>query len=316
MSNEENSSLSDQLRRKCIIDYVRKHPECQKETVISYCTKIGEGSRVTLGNSINDLIKEGILNEGKEKKNSKSYKLTVVSENLLLIIPQGLEDVFSRLSEFTKVVKKCIEQDDEHVSSRPTDDIISRMNNYIAKNSLPFLPYYVTEIVNNLYTFYFNFVLPRKIEEKNFITKLYFLYFENLSKIYSSILLELGDNFLDIADLSTVVKSNLYQYDFVGEHPGLNPVYRTARLCRIIGIEEDLYKVLDLLWIKNEECCTLLYTLNEEQKPNERNILNNKQNKKIMEIIYKNQLRENKMLAKIHTLIDLYIYQQEEDEKE
>lgn len=314
-NNEENIGSIDLIRRKCILEYVKKNPECDKEDVIAHCTETGEGSRATLSKSINDLIIEGILNAGKVKKNSRSYKLTIVSENLLLIIPQDLDNIFSRLKDFTKIIKKKIGNRAVIENKSHSKNIHSKRVEYEAKRSMSFLPYYLTEIINSFYTFYFNFVLPKKIENKNLIIRLYSLYFENLSEIYSFILTQLGDTISYTSDFHALVKSNMYKGYYDDEHPGLYPVYRNVRMCRINGIEEELYNVLDQLWLKNEETCLLLYGLNPESNSQETSSSVDKESNKMFESKYTEYIKNNKILDKIHLLIDYYIYQDEKCEE-
>ncbi|MDN5868602.1 MAG: hypothetical protein L0H55_14550 [Candidatus Nitrosocosmicus sp.] len=315
MNNEGNISESDQIRRRCVIDYVKIHPECDKEDVITHCTAIGEGSRVTLSQSIKDLIKDGVLSDGKVRKNSKSYKLTVVSENLSLIIPQDLEDIFSRLKTFTSIIKKKVENgitlSDESAMSRITNKF-----EYESKQSLPFLPYYVTEIINSLYTFYFNFMLPKKIENKSIINRLYLAYLERLSKIYSFILKELGDIIIHTDYVPAKIKSTMYKGHFESEQPELFPIYRTARMCRINGIEEELYNVLDQLWIRNDNTCLLLYAINSESKPLEKKSISGRKMDKMSETKDGYEVQNNRTLDKIHLYIDNFVYQQEKDEEQ
>lgn len=313
MSDEESNSNSDQIRRKCIIDYVKKNPECEKEDVIIHCTEIGAGSRVTLGTTIKMLIEEGILNDGKKRKNSKSYKLTVVSENVLLVIPQDLEYIFTEFEKFTKTVKKRFNSNST-IGYKILSNRNSRKFEYESKSSFPFLPYYVIEIINSLYTFYFNFILPKKIENKNVVTRLYSLYFKNLSSMYSIVLEELGDIIPNSNDIPAKIKSKMYKGHFESEQPELFPIYRTARMCRINGIEKELYIVLDMLWKKNEESCELLYALDLNPKIQDSHFLSSRKSDNLFEDA--NHIQNNKTLRKIHLLIDYYIYQQEKGEEE
>lgn len=316
MSIEENLSQNERDRRNCIIKYVKKYPECQKEDVIIHCSSIGEGSRVTLSKSIKELIDEGFLNEGKEKKNSKSFKLTVVDGNLLLTIPQDLQDIFSSLITFTKIVRNKMNEEVESMNITSAVDMNSYVNKSEGRKSLPLLPYYVTEIINNLYTFYFNFILPKKIERINMIRRLYSLYFESLSNVYPSILTELGDNVSHNPDTYAQTKMDIYEGHLQSDHPGLYPIYRTVRLCKINGIDEQLYEVLDQLWLKNMESSVLLYALSNNNESSKKESKRDRENMAMDETSFKDNTTYNEILTQIHIKIDSYIYQQEKEEKE
>lgn len=68
MIKEENLNLNNKSRRRTMIDFVRRNPDCDKEQVIIYCTEKGKGSRVTIRKTMNELENEGILIVHREKK--------------------------------------------------------------------------------------------------------------------------------------------------------------------------------------------------------------------------------------------------------
>lgn len=314
MSYEINVKESEKIRQKCIIDYVKNNPECKKEDVISHCTEIGDGSRVTLCESIIYLIKEGILNEGKERKNSKSYKLTLVSGNVLLTIPQDLELILANFGRFTKAVKSKFKSGINE-NYNPTEIRIARRFQYEAKAFFPFLPYYVIEIIHSLYTFYFNFIIPKKVEKNSIITRLYSMYFESLSKMHSMIVRELSDAIPDSVEIAVKIKSKMYQGAGETKYPELYLIYRTVRMCMINGCEEEIYDVLDSLWIKNEEVCNILYGLNLEPKTRNQDVSLDKEINET-EDRYTHQIQKNQTLDKIHWFIDKTIIQMEKDEED
>src|SRR4051794_37582875 len=104
--NDEDVSNSGKKRRESIINYVKRNPGCDKQKVIKYCEVKEVGSRIPVRTSIDKLIEEGILMIEKTKKNSRSYKLTVASENLLVTIPQDLEEILIGFQNFVDIIKK------------------------------------------------------------------------------------------------------------------------------------------------------------------------------------------------------------------
>ncbi len=158
----------------------------------------------------------------------------------------------------------------------------------------------------------------QKLEEenKNIITRLYSLYFENLSKMYSVVLEELGNIIPNSSDIAAKIKSRMYKGHFESERPELFPIYRTARMCRNNEIEKELYYVLDQLWIRNEDSCKLLYSLDLELKFQDKHFISSRKNDKLFEDKDRSRILDNETLKKIHLLIDYYIYQQEKGEEE
>jgi hypothetical protein len=80
-------------------------------------------------------------------------------------------------------------------------------------------------------------------------------------------------NHISFNDVSSVEKSSLYRsyMQSKGEHP-FRKVQNLVRICRSFGIEDDLYKVLDKIWIKNKDVVILLYEI--PQNPSWRAIAN------------------------------------------
>lgn len=98
--------------------------------------------------------------------------------------------------------------------------------------------------------------------------------------------------------------------------PGLYPISRIVRICRINGVEEQLYEVLDQLWKKNKESSILLYVLDEDESKIEQIIANMKDANELYERIYKDYTKNDNTLNRIHRQIDLHLYLQEKDEDE
>jgi hypothetical protein len=75
---------------------------------------------------------------------------------------------------------------------------------------------------------------------------------------------------------------------------------------------------LDQLWIRNEESSSLLYALNEDEyKPSIKYPTSGIKNaSSIFEEKYKEHVKNNETLRKIHLQIDSYLYLQEKDEEE
>jgi len=298
MAVREELDLSDNSLRKAIIEFVKKNPECLKETVVSHCIESGQGSRVPIFKAIQELIDEGIINPGKKRDNSKSYKLTINSENLLLTIPQDLEHVLQKFNTFVDKVKekeqKGISINYNHTHSGQKD--IRFYKNI--KNIVPLLPYDLIEIINDLYTFFFIVILPKKLHNRDNIKKLHSYYLENLSKMYYYIVKDSKSEF-EPFDLLAIRKSDLYN-SYINSK-GLSvfsKVYELARVCRAIDMEDYLYDVLDILWIKNEDSSSLLYNLETFSNADDVYIL-----KKDVPFRYSSEV-----LNKIHFQIEFYIH--------
>ena len=304
-------------REKMITRYIMNHPGCSRNKVIEYCARTNGGPvKKTVEGILQKLEDDGIVTEKPNPNDKRAFCYTVESENLLEILPKDLENIFSELFAFTKLIKQMIENGNP-VGEKPLPNHISEIVTYEAKSSLPFLPYYITEIITSFYMFYFSFVVPQKIENQKLINKLYSWYFENLSKVYSFLLTELSNTLSSSGNIAMFVKSQMNVGNFENERPGLYPVYRTVRICRIIGIEEQLFNVLHELWIRNEKSASLLYALNDNGDAlSKKDSISKVCDASIFESKYKDLVKNNKTLRKIHHLVDCYIYQQEKGEEE
>lgn len=261
MVDEQNISIINKQRRNAIIDYVKKNPQCYKEKVVEHCTRIEVASRMTARKIIDELKQEGILNVYKEKNNSKSYKLVVNSENLLLIIPQDLEEIFVQFKNFVDIVNKIpIGKDEIHsrVENSIYHDCIDEEHYDKLQQSVSLLPCIMIDVINDVFTFSFIFTLNKKID-KSYLPKIYPNYFEIINKMYLYVSEGPRDDVLYYKNGSSH-DSYLYQdYLESKKYSNFIKVSYLAYLCTIFGIEENLYKVLDLLWVKNVDTVSLMY---------------------------------------------------------
>ena len=114
------------------------------------------------------------------------------------------------------------------------------------------------DIINDVYTFYFIVILPKKIHDNIKIHKLYVVYFEILRKMYSYIT---GDSHrMDKPpNDSSIETSTLFKSYMASKQESIfSKVWNIAHICKVIGFEDELYEVLGYLWINNEELVVLL----------------------------------------------------------
>ena len=274
MMDGHDNQTNNGYRSQAIIDFVKSHPECDKEEVVRHCFEKGIASRLTVRKIIKDLEKDGILNVIKEKDNSKSYKLTVNSENLLVIIPKDLEEIFAQFKVFLDTVKK-IPLDENEIISMVENSIYSgkisnqRVDSYsineidLIKQSISLLPYIMVDIISDVITFSFIFTLHKKIDANDF-PRLYLHYFKIINKMYLQILGLMPENVLLNKNISFEPPPIYKHYLASKKYGNFIKVGYLAYLCTFFGIDEVLYRLLDLLWIKNIDTVSFMY--NEDLK--------------------------------------------------
>jgi len=265
---EETNNTSDQVRRKCIVEYIKKNPESEKEDVIAHCIKNGEGSRVTLSRSIQELIKEGIIKDGKVRKNSKSYKLTLVSENLLLTFPQDLEEIFLKFKNLISAVKEwCISPEfayNKRFGHVP--ELIDREK--IAKHTVPLL-YFTLEIINEICSIFLRFMLPDKLDRKDQIVKLYMIYYRFIGQMYSLIIEEIGE-YIPKFDSNLSNRSIPYATQIINSVGTItNKTVLIINTCNEYSLQRELFDILHFVWQKNVDIAYDQYTFGGKNIPYE-----------------------------------------------
>ncbi len=107
--------------------------------------------------------------------------------------------------------------------------------------------------------------MTKKIDDQNYISKLYSIYFENILKMYSYTAEKLQD-FISSLDRPSLEKSIVYQ-NYMNSQNKINfdKVCEAVRVCDILDIKGSIYGVLNLLWIKNIDSAFLSYDLIHNQ---------------------------------------------------
>lgn len=250
MSYEQSISDGEQIRRKCIIDYIKKNPECDKEDVIIHCTEIGVGSRVTLGRTVKKLIEEEILNDGKVRKNSKSYKLTVSHENLLLTLPNDLEQLFLRFKSLVSAAKNwCVSPETTYRTKygEPPRNI----DGQLITRLVTVLPYFIMDIVIQVYNAFFIVTLPEKVNRNDQIRKLNSIYFQYISQMYTLISEELND-YIPKQNLGLFNGSIHYHLLIsIQDRPTIDKLCLLINDCYAFTLQKELFDILHFIWEKN-----------------------------------------------------------------
>jgi hypothetical protein len=258
----------NKTRRELIIEYVKKNPECFKENVIDFVTKKEMGSRVTIRKTINELRNDGILNVLKEKKNSRAYKLTIVSENLLLTIPQDLDELLLRFKIFVNAVKElCVSsQIPFNKSDGNIPESIEREK--IAKHTIPLL-YFTLEIIHEVYSIFLRFVLPEKLDRKDQIVKLYMIYYQYIGQMYSLIIEEIGE-YIPEFDSNLSNRSIPYATQIINSVGTItNKTVLLINTCNEYSLRRELFDILHFIWQKNVDIAYDQYTFGGRDIPYE-----------------------------------------------
>lgn len=254
--------ISNIKRRQEILNYIREKSGCNKEAVVQSLDKDGIASRMVTLKILSELEQENIIRVDWEKDNSRSCKLYVDPQNLLVTVPKSLEDIFFRFESFLDIVGK-ISQSEIEISSRMDSSIFGETldknteRNYKG-NALTSIPFIMLDVINDIITFSFLFFLSRKIGSISSLSKVYSNYFEKLATIYPTISSKLSDATSTYYD--TVSKSFQYMTFLKSkDKSGFKKVGYLTYLCYQYDIAKEMYEVLDLLWINNVESVSKVY---------------------------------------------------------
>jgi hypothetical protein len=296
-------------RKMRIIDYLTNDSNKEVNDVLQYCKNEGIGSKSTVTEAIKELLAEGKLNSGKKRKNSKSYSLSVNSDNLLLIIPKDLDKIFEQFKIFVDKVKQVEKK--KKFKNRVKIDAsgTSKKTNLVQKDSASLLQYDIIEIINDVYLFYFVVILPVRLHNENLINRLYSTYFNKISEMYSYTISDLStENPLFNSDTDQQLLLYVNYMDSKGQNLW-GRLYEIVKISEKMQIEDDLDDLLKLLWSKNTEPFLLLYKQIETSdtklllSANYRDLDTNSKydaDKKIEEFLYKIKNDKNEIVQRIN----------------
>ncbi|MDR4491597.1 MAG: hypothetical protein R2685_11965 [Candidatus Nitrosocosmicus sp.] len=289
-------------RKSRIIIYLTEYPDKEVKDVLNYCEKEEIGSKSTVTEAIKELLAEGKLNSGKKKKNSKSYSLSVNLDNLLLIIPKDLDEIFEQFKIFINKVKQV-----KRIKKFNNNDITGIDNETTIDDHLSLLQYDIVEIINDVYLFYFVIILPNQLDNDNLIAKLYSIYFGKISEMYSYIASDLyPEN--NSSDFDINLRFQLYNNYLYSKQLALSgKVSEVVKISEENNIEDDLDNLLRLLWSKNKVAFLLLY---KQAETSERKLLLNNEDrnldtiakydidKKIEEFLYNKKIEKDMFIQR------------------
>ncbi len=297
-------AITDEQRREEVLKYVRKYPHCDLEDIINQLTDTEFGSRVTIRRAVAELLESGKLNDGKSRKNAKSYQFTVVEDNPLLTMPTDLKLITSKFEIFLSVIRKL----------KKSEKIVNRLkeSNLLLSESfgpeeivktIPFFPYEVIGEIDRIYKFKLLIMLPTKIHRQTVLNNLYSLYFESLTNLYLMTAGETQKAHPSVTNLPTEENYLIRAYRNIGT--GFTS--HMVEVCRVLNIESELYDVLDQAWLRNIEVCPFLYDLQWDLK-----LMNYQQALEKFAPKYNDLVNKNEILKNIHLKTDSEVFLFEE----
>jgi hypothetical protein len=252
ISLPQTTTTKDLTRRERVVfEYISKYPGTIKERVIDSLVKDGEGSRVTILNTIKDLEKYGMIIIRKDKPNSQIHKLYVNNENVLIAVSQQLDNFkknfFSLLDETQKKIRKKYPSRTALIDKFPTIEKTGRVGEVT-----PILHEALIIYQQMIGTFIFHAILklPRENKDNETFNRLNTIFFSNMIEIQKKI----SKVFFSIAGTYAVDEELITWRDYfwhVAKTSSNSPLPlltgTTIKTFKNYGLEKELEPVLDSL---------------------------------------------------------------------
>jgi hypothetical protein len=264
----ENIEIMDNsTRRKKITNYISDNPGCSIQDIVKDGEKKGYGAKKTIENILDELEKENILRKGKEKPNSKQYQLFIDEENLFLIIPSQLNELFSRLKIFMEQLKSMYFKpfadwpNFDHAFATMRFSSETEKTYYLLGRILK-LPIVIVDVINDAFMFHYYCIWPTKITNQHILTKLISLYFTKISEMNIYLSKEIDNLKNYFKEFDKIFPKNMHIYQSYADSKSYSPLKKIIALehsCQIPYLGDELDFVLDYLWEINRDYLQYIY---------------------------------------------------------
>ncbi len=264
----ENIEIMDNsTRRKKITNYIKDNPGCNIQDIVKDGEKKGYGAKKTIENILDELEKENILRKSKEKPNSRQYQLFVDNENLFLIIPSQLDELFSRLKIFMEHLKSMYFKPfanwpnfDYALGTMIFSSETEKM--YYLLGRILKLPIVIVDVINDAFMFHYYCIWPTKITNQLILTKLISLYFTKIAEMNIYLFKEIDNLKNHFKDFDKIFQKNIHIYQSYADSKSYSPLKKIIALehsCDLPYLGDELDFVLDYLWEINKDYLQYIY---------------------------------------------------------
>ena len=268
MISENVEIIDNSTRRKKITNYIINNPGCNIQDIVKDGEKNGYGAKKTIEKILDELEKENILRKSKEKPNSKQYQLFIDKENLFLIIPSQLDELFSRLKIFMEQLKGMYFKPFADWPNFDYDLVINRFNSetekmYYILGRILQLPIVIVDIINDAFMFHHYCIWPTKITNQQILTKLISLYFTKIAEMNIYLFKEIDNLKNHFIEFDKIFPKNLHIYQSYAYsksyHSPLRKIISLEHSCQLPCLGDELDFVLDYLWEINKDYLIYIY---------------------------------------------------------
>lgn len=243
---KESLILDKKYQRDEIINFLVNNPGCSKGDLVRGVKNIV--SKRPLEKILQELKRDDLVKIEKEKPNSRTYKLFLCSENLLIVLDNQIRD-FNE--EFKKLLQK-VEAVIPELNLLPFTNKENRDKNFIMILFYEQLPLFILKYLMQCFLLKSIAVWPKIIQKKEIISKLNSLVFTEISKTVSDY-----SNFYNIKLSKSNIHNENYNPNISDELTKLenNILYFAFFLliCKKKGIAKEFENIVDKIWLINSD---------------------------------------------------------------
>jgi hypothetical protein len=259
--------MDNTTRRKKITNYIVDNPGCNIQNIVKDGEKNGYGAKKTIEKILNELEEENILRKSKEKPNSKQYQLFIDKENLFLIIPSQLDELFLRLKIFMEQLKSMYFRpfadwpNLDHAISKTIFSSEAEKIYYLLGRILK-LPIVIVDVINDAFMFHYYCIWPIKVTNEQILTKLITLYFTKIAEMNIYLFKEISILKNHFKEFDKIFPKNIHLYQSYADSKSYSPLRKIISLehsCQLPYLDDELAFVLDYLWEINKDYLKYIY---------------------------------------------------------
>ena len=243
---KESLIFDKKYQRDEIINFLVNNPGCSKGDLVRGVKNIV--SKRPLEKILQELKRDDLVKIEKEKPNSRTYKLFLCSENLLIVLDNQIRD-FNE--EFKKLLQK-VEAVIPELNLLPFTNKENRDKNFIMILFYEQLPLFILKYLMQCFLLKSIAVWPKIIQKKEIISKLNSLVFTEISKTVSDY-----SNFYNIKLSKSNIHNENYNPNISDELTKLenNILYFAFFLliCKKKGIAKEFENIVDKIWLINSD---------------------------------------------------------------
>lgn len=246
MVDNDLKEINDNIRKEEILNFLSNNPGCTKEALVRGVKNIA--SKKTVLKILNELEIDELIILKKDQPNSRSYKLFLCNDNILIILNKQIQDFNHEFKKFLQNIEAVIPD----LILLPDNNKVNRDKNFMMIIIYEQLPLFILKYLMQCLLLKSMVVWPKIIRKNETINKLNLLVFTEISKIISD---------YSIFYNNKLSKSNIHKVNYNPTiHDELTKLENNILyfaffllICKKKGIDKEFENVIDKVWLINSD---------------------------------------------------------------